>query len=121
VLFSVAGINATTGQTVTSLARNGTGGGDTSGPSSGTLVLGNYGTTNWTTQSFTIGTTGDYLISFAAYNWYDTDLDPVLYLGTGPGSITGATLTAVPEPSTYAMFAGVAMLGFAGWRRRKNR
>ncbi|MBI4622827.1 MAG: PEP-CTERM sorting domain-containing protein [Verrucomicrobia bacterium] len=34
----------------------------------------------------------------------------------------GITLNAIPEPSTYAAIAGVAMLGFAVWRRqsRKN-
>ena len=31
---------------------------------------------------------------------------------------TSLTLIAVPEPSTYAGLAGLAMLGFAFWRRR---
>jgi hypothetical protein len=31
---------------------------------------------------------------------------------------TSLTLIAVPEPSTYAALAGLAMLGFAFWRRR---
>lgn len=30
-------------------------------------------------------------------------------------------LSAVPEPSTYAAFAGVAMLGFAAYRRRQRK
>ena len=35
--------------------------------------------------------------------------------------MTEATFTAsaIPEPSTYAVIAGVAMLGFAIWRRRR--
>ena len=28
--------------------------------------------------------------------------------------------SAVPEPSTYAAIAGAAMLGFAGWHRRRR-
>lgn len=30
------------------------------------------------------------------------------------------TVTAIPEPSTYAALAGMAALGFAAWRRRKT-
>jgi hypothetical protein len=36
------------------------------------------------------------------------------------GSNLGSGVSAIPEPSTYAAIAGVAMLGFAGWRRRRN-
>ena len=37
------------------------------------------------------------------------------------GGISGAnfTLTAVPEPSTYAMLSGLCVLGFAALRRRR--
>ena len=33
---------------------------------------------------------------------------------------TSFTISAVPEPSTYALLAGVAALGLAAWRRRKT-
>ncbi len=36
------------------------------------------------------------------------------------GSITFSALSAVPEPSTYAMTVGVAGLGFAAYRRRRS-
>lgn len=35
-------------------------------------------------------------------------------------SFSNITVTAVPEPSTYAMIAGATFLGFAAWRRRRN-
>jgi hypothetical protein len=39
--------------------------------------------------------------------------------GWSYSTLSGATLTAVPEPSTYAMIGGVLALGFAVWRRRR--
>lgn len=35
-------------------------------------------------------------------------------------SLDNVTLTAVPEPSTYALLAGFAALGLAGWYRRRR-
>lgn len=35
-------------------------------------------------------------------------------------TVTSVGITAVPEPSTYAALAGLAALGFVGWRRRKS-
>lgn len=34
-------------------------------------------------------------------------------------NVTSVTISAVPEPSTYAAMLGLAALGFVGWRRRK--
>lgn len=36
------------------------------------------------------------------------------------GEIRGQLLTAIPEPEHYAAFAGLALLGFAGYRRFKT-
>lgn len=51
---------------------------------------------------------------------------PSDWQGSGPDvsfdnlSYTAAATSAVPEPSTYAAFAGAAILAFAFWRRRRN-
>lgn len=37
----------------------------------------------------------------------------------GSFNVTSVTISAVPEPSTYAAMLGLAALGFVGWRRRK--
>ena len=41
--------------------------------------------------------------------------------GTYANSLGNASLTAIPEPSTYAAITGAAMLGLAAWRRRFQR
>lgn len=53
-------------------------------------------------------------------------LDASLPGGTGPGRASNAnfvlsefSITAIPEPSTYALLAGVLALGLATWRRRR--
>lgn len=42
-------------------------------------------------------------------------------LSGSPGSLQLQSVSAVPEPSTYAAWAGAVMLGFAAWRRRRQR
>lgn len=38
----------------------------------------------------------------------------------GSFAVTGVSISAVPEPSTYAALAGLAALGFVAWRRRQR-
>lgn len=82
------------------------------------------------------GGTGHYGASaaFGIDGWSDTvvdgfgmDIYGALYgngTDTGPTLLSGQaymdnlSVSAVPEPSTYAAIAGALMLGFAAWRRR---
>jgi hypothetical protein len=101
VLFSMAGAGT---QSVVSLARNGRDATDTSGPQPNTMVLGSYGSTAWNTTTFTVTNAGDYLVSYADYNWNDTGLDPVFYVTGTPGTFTGKAIVPVgggiPAPIT---------------------
>ncbi len=59
------------------------------------------GDLGWTGH-LTIGRYGD-------WEWNDE--------GSGPTLITGFVVEAVPEPSHYALLAGMGLIGFAGYRR----
>ena len=64
----------------------------------------------WQTQTYTFtpNFTGNYSLSLSSFNTYNTAIDNV-------------TLTAIPEPSTYAaIFGGVALAGAMIVRRRRS-
>lgn len=52
------------------------------------------------------------------WHLYVADLSPGGTLSLNSWSLTLTGITAVPEPETYALFAGAALLGFAAWRKR---
>lgn len=83
--------------------------------------LSDSGATSWVageTHAYaqvTIGSTSDYLVFLTQATATDSAS------GNGFAGIPGlqiAAVSAVPEPSTWAALAGVAVLAFAAWRRR---
>lgn len=72
------------------------------------LVVNDSGLTN------TIGVQ----VGFATVGDIQPTLDPLTF-GPNPILDTGVVLTAVPEPSTYALLLGLAGLGLVIYRRRK--
>lgn len=66
---------------------------------------------------------------FATYggtNWGQADVAAMLTTaiaglseGWSYSTLSGQSLTAVPEPSTYALLGGAGVLGFVLWRRRR--
>ncbi len=91
-------------------------------------------------EFFTVGTLGGDFTALASFDWVDgttliaalsTDsFESGLYsidattgvatlIGAFDSGITSIAVSAVPEPSTYAAFAGLAVLGLAASRRRR--
>jgi hypothetical protein len=61
----------------------------------------------------------DYGNQFAAtFRWDIEAVVGVAGLDVAAASGFAPSISAVPEPSTYAAMAGLAVLGWAGWRRR---
>ncbi len=61
------------------------------------------------------------MISMSSYDWDDDDDDDKYkspYYGGGGGYDKDYCGPAVPEPSTYALFAGMIGLGYAIYRRK---
>lgn len=90
------------------------------------------GYTGWVGASYSVASSGNYVLEFGVTNWDDTAWDSGMAfnsvtIGTGiPGDdveIDDDTrhVPSIPEPETYAMLlAGLGMLGFIA-RRRKHR
>jgi hypothetical protein len=83
--------------------------------STGNLGIGNHGFSGWQQSTFDFFATGT--------------SETLSFLSTGTGGaaeppfslLDGVSLTAVPEPSTWAMMVvGFGLLGYAGFRRRRT-
>ncbi len=71
-------------------------------------------TTSTAEISLTGWTIGDLIYTYSGGSLLSSVAQPPRF------SVQATEVGAVPEPSTYAMFAGLGVLGFAAWRRRKS-
>ena len=74
-------------------------------PGTGDYSTGSYGSTGWQTATYTVTSSGDYLLGFGVFNLDDTALSPVLYVDEVIGTTlkNGTTFGAVaPNPGTSA-------------------
>ena len=80
-------------------------------------------TFSFTSMEFTFSYTGTGAnVSVPYFEGGNLSISDSNYAGGAPdGSQSLLTVSAIPEPSTYAAFAGVAVLGLALWRRRGPR
>jgi hypothetical protein len=100
------------------------------GASSGTCYDNGCGYTGWVGASYTVASSGSYVLEFGVTNWDDTAYDSgmafnAVTIGGGHGgddvSIDdiGRHVGAVPEAQTWAMsLAGLALIGAVTRRRR---
>ena len=75
-----------------------------------TLSISDGGTFSFGNNFTILSPTTDYFDTLAFYSVNTNGSD---------FNISGVTITAIPEPSTYAACAGAAVLGLAFWRRRR--
>lgn len=104
------------------------------GPSAGDLLLASFGLNNsdllsgsWTQLASLDYTDISNTLSLSSLTWNDGDSlwirweDTVFSAGTNPKNaafgLDNFSVTAIPEPSTYALILGVATLGLVGFRR----
>lgn len=86
------------------------------GLSSGGLGVASFNGSAWVSDSFVSGTLS--AGQGESLDFLNGTLG-ITYLGTGGNLMYSfATVSAIPEPSTYAAIAGIGVLGLAVWRRR---
>ncbi len=118
VLVAISDGNNT--QTVKLLARIGTANMSLpqTGYPAGTVVMTNYGSTQWITYTFDITSSGTYWVSFADFNAkdYATNFDPLFFISNTAGTVSGGGDNITPSaPATAAQVAaGTASTVFDG-------
>lgn len=78
-----------------------------------------YATTAFNSDTNAALTVGAWVEGTTGWAQSQTYMDDLRIYNTALSAGEVASLAGVPEPSTYAALAGVAVLGFAAWRRRK--
>jgi hypothetical protein len=83
-----------------------------------------YNNTSATNNPFTSTALSSIANNYSISNFGDNHSMTIGTVGLADqlgGQITSYSVSAIPEPSTYAAMAGAAILGFAIWRRRQTK